>query len=84
MPCYRQVMSSRRRRYTAEQKAEAVRLARDPRFTLVMVARQLGIPLSTIDCWVRAARRAGQTDPGARRRQLLNAAGSRSPTLPKS
>lgn len=74
MPCYQQIMPPRRR-YTADQKAEAVRLVRESGLTPVMVAHQLDIPLSTVCSWVlnaERAERAEQPDAWARRRQLLS------------
>lgn len=65
-------MSSRRRHYAAEQKAEALRLVCEAGYTPAMVSRQLAIPLSNISRWVLAAQRAQQPDPCERRRELLN------------
>lgn len=61
---------SSRRRYTPEQKAEAVRL-RKVGLPLVLVSRQLGIPLANISRWVLDDLRAAVPDPRQRRRELL-------------
>jgi len=65
-------MAQRRRHYTAEQKAEAVRLVREGGLLPVMVSQQLGIDLTNVSRWVLDAIRAEQPDPRARRRELLN------------
>ena len=65
-------MAPRRRRYTREQKAEAVRLVLEDGLPPVMAARKLGIPLSTLSRWVLDAEQAEQPDAWARRRQLLS------------
>lgn len=61
-----------RRRYTPEQKAEAIRLVVEDGLPPVMVSRQIGIHLSNISRWVLDAERAEQTDPRACRRALLS------------
>lgn len=64
-------MGQLRRHYTAEQKAEVVRLVRELGHPPVMVASGLGIPLANVSRWVLDAKRAQQTDPRARRQELL-------------
>lgn len=60
-----------RRRYTSEQKAEVVRLVRVAGMPPVMVAQRLGIHLANVSRWVLDALHAEQSDPRARRRELL-------------
>ena len=55
-----------RKRYTAEFKAEAVRLMETSGKTISQVERDLGLPRSCISLWVRQARvDAGKGPPGA-------------------
>lgn len=56
----------RRRRYTAEFKAETVRLVEQTGKTMAEVERDLGLPRSLVSLWVRQARTdAGKGPPGA-------------------
>jgi transposase len=52
-------MGTRRRQYTPEFKAEAVRLAATSGESLRQVAMDLGISNETLGVWVREARAAG-------------------------
>lgn len=49
-------MAATRKRYTAEFKAEAVRLVEDSKLSAVQVGRDLGVDHSLISRWVTAAR----------------------------
>jgi transposase len=51
----------RRNRYSAEFKAEAVRLVRSTSDPLAKVARDLGMLPETLRQWVQAARPSGET-----------------------
>jgi transposase len=46
---------SRQPRYTAEFKAEAVRLARTSSDTLTQIARDIGVSVQSLRHWVKAA-----------------------------
>jgi len=50
----------RRNRYSAEFKAEAIRLVRSTSDPLAKVARDLGLLPETLRLWVQAARPAGE------------------------
>jgi transposase len=55
-----------RRRYTAEFKAEAVRLVEKSGKSMAEVERDLGLPRSVISLWMKQARiDAGKGPPGA-------------------
>ena len=55
-----------RRRFTAEYKAEVVRLVRDGGKTIAQVSRDLDLTESAVRQWVKQARiDAGQGAPGA-------------------
>jgi transposase len=49
-------MAAKRKRYTAEFKAEAVRLVEDNKLSAVQVGRDLGVDHSLVSRWVAAAR----------------------------
>jgi len=57
-----------RRRFTPQQKAEAVELCLQERFSCNAVAHRLGLPSSSLARWVRQARidrgQAGSMDQG--------------------
>jgi transposase len=56
----------KRRRYTEEEKREAVRLVRVSGVSIAQVARELGIPGNTLWNWVHRDRiDAGEGGPGA-------------------
>ena len=58
-------MARKRRTYSAEFRAEAVRLVLEAGLKHVRVARDLGIPESSVSRWVRQARiDAGQGQAG--------------------
>ena len=58
-------MARKRRTYSAEFRAEAVRLVLESGLKHVRVARDLGIPESSVSRWVRQARiDAGQGQAG--------------------
>ena len=52
---------ARRNRYSAEFKAEAIRLVRSSSDPLASVARDLGVLPETLRLWVQAARPATET-----------------------
>jgi transposase len=56
-------MAATRKRYTAEFKAEAVRLVEEDKLSAVQVGRDLGVDHSLVSRWVAAAR--GRRTPGA-------------------
>ena len=59
-------MGKHGKRYTKEQKAEAVRLVRESDQSVNSVAEHLGIPGSTLGRWVKQAQiDAGEGPPGA-------------------
>ena len=49
-------MAQRRKRYTAEFKAEAVRLAQTSDDTMRAVAQQLGVTPKSLHAWIRELR----------------------------
>lgn len=53
----------KRRQYTAELKAEAVKLVLEAGLTQAQAARDLGIPESVLSRWVKRAQAAAE--PGA-------------------
>ena len=48
-------MKNKQRNYTKEFKEEAIKLALDSR-SLTQVAKDLGIPVSTLHCWINQAK----------------------------
>lgn len=58
-------MARKRKYYSAEFKADAVRLVGDGKQTMTSVAESLGVHLSTLAEWVKRAKvDAGQGAPG--------------------
>jgi transposase len=55
------VAMAKKKRFTAEFKAQAVKLARESESTLSDVARDLGLPLSTLFQWVKKAHKEAST-----------------------
>lgn len=53
-------MPAKRRRFTEEYKAEAVRLLRESGRPLTQVARELGLTPSALDRWARQHKKAEQ------------------------
>ena len=53
-------MKRPRKQYTAEFRAEAVKLAKAGEPSIRKVAAKLGVPAGTLTCWVREAGQAGQ------------------------
>jgi transposase len=52
-----------RRRYTAEFKAEAVRLVRERGVSIRQGARELGLSVNTLQGWVAVSKAHGTTPP---------------------
>ena len=69
-------MARRKEKFTAEFKAQAVRLVQESEATMSDVARDLGISLSTLHQWVRKAEtgsgRAGEQSELAKLRRELD------------
>src|SRR3989440_12632483 len=57
------VTMAKKKRFTAEFKAQAVKLARESESTLSDVARDLGLPLSTLHQWVKKAEKREASTP---------------------
>ena len=56
-------MARKRRRYTDEFKAEAVRLVEEEVLSIAQVSRDLDIPSSVLGAWVHKASRAQPGEP---------------------
>jgi len=69
-------MARRKEKFTAEFKAQAVRMVQESEATMSDVARDLGISLSTLHQWVRKAEtgsaRAGEQSELAKIRRELD------------
>jgi transposase len=64
MNCEDVQMKRSRTQYTAEFKAEAVRLAQGSEASIRKVAAKLGVPAGTLTMWVREAEQpAGSSEP---------------------
>ena len=60
-------MATKRRRYTKEEQAEAVKVVLGGNMSIAQVARDLGISNQNLSRWVKQARiDAGQGAPAAR------------------
>jgi len=53
----------KRRKFTPEQKAQAVRIVREAGKTLRQVAQEMDIPQSSLSRWVSQAKVDGRQDP---------------------